>query len=77
MTYLEDILGLSTSGQWGRKVDNGGDTLECVGEISLDKVIDNDDVDLVAVLGIHLPECVGLSRPHDSDEALITAIGMW
>ena len=50
-------------------MDDGGNTLECVGEIVLDKVIDDDDVDLVAVLGIRLPQCVSLSRPRDSDES--------
>ena len=57
-------------------MDDGGNTLECVGEIVLDKVIDDDDVDLVAVLGIRLPQCVSLSRPRDSDEseALMTVI---
>ena len=76
MTNLEDILEFFVGRRRGRNMDDGGNTLECVGEIVLDKVIDDDDVDLVAVLGIRLPQCVSLSRPRDSDEseALMTVI---
>jgi hypothetical protein len=55
-------------------VDNSGNTLERIGEIALDKVLDYDDVDLVAMLGVRLPQCISLSRPRDSNEGFNLAI---
>jgi hypothetical protein len=46
-------------------VNDGGNTIERIGEIALGKVIDDDDFDLVAVLGVHLPQHVGLARTRD------------
>ena len=71
---LEDILKLFACRNRGCNVDDGGNTLECLGEIALDKVIDDDDVDLVTVLGIRLPQCVSLLRSRNSDEMLMVAI---
>ena len=55
-------------------MDDGRNTLERVGEIALDKILDNDDVDLIAILGVRLPQCVSLSRPRDSSEGLVATI---
>ena len=74
MTDLEDILELFACRHRGCNVDDGGNTLECLSKIAFDKVIDDDDVDLVTVLGIHLPQCVSLSRSHNSDDVLVAAI---
>ena len=55
MTNLKDILEFFVSRYRGRSVDDSRNTLECVGEIAPDKILDDDDVDLVAVLGVRLP----------------------
>ena len=55
MTSLDDILEGFASRYRRRNVDNSGDTFECIGEITPDEVLDDDDVDLVAVLGVRLP----------------------
>ena len=55
-------------------MDNSGNALECLGEIALDEILDDEDVDLVAVLGVRLSQRVSLSRPHDSDETSSAAI---
>jgi len=74
MTNLEDIPELFASRYGRRNVNNSGNTLERVGEISLSKVLDDDDVDLVAVLGVHLPQRIGLSGSRDSVEAFNAAV---
>ena len=74
MTNLEDIFERLASGYRGRSVDNSRDTFERVGEITPDEVLDDNNVDLVAVLGVRLPQRVSLSRPRDSNETFNTAI---
>ena len=69
MTNLEDILELFTTRYGRRSMDHSRDSLEGVGEISLYEVFDDDDVDLVAVLGVHLPQGIGLSGSRDSGGA--------
>ena len=51
-------------------MNDSGNTLERVGEVALDKVFHNDDFDPVAILGIRLPQQVGLSWPGDSDNTI-------
>ena len=72
ITNLEDILELFASRYRRCNVDDSGDALKCVGEIPPCKVLDDDDVDLVTVLGIRLLQRVSLSRPHDSNGVLAT-----
>ena len=55
MANLEDILKRFASRYRGRSVDNSGDTFEYVGEITPREVVDDNDVDLIAVLGVRLP----------------------
>ena len=43
---------LFAPGYGRRNVDDSGNTLECVGEISLDKVLDDNDVDLITIFGV-------------------------
>lgn len=74
MTNLEDILELFLSGYGRRDMNNSRNALECVGEITPDKVVDDDEVNLVAVLGVHLPQRVSLSGPHDSDKMFNTTV---
>ena len=69
MTNLEEIVELFVSGYGCRSVDDSGDTLKRIGEIALNQIFNDDDVDLVTMLGVSLPQRVGLSRPHDSNEA--------
>ena len=67
MTNLEDIIELFASREGRRSVDDSGDTLERIGEIALNQIFNDDDVDLVTVLGVSLPQRIGLSRPRDSN----------
>ena len=67
MTNLEDIVELFASREGRRSMDDSGDTLERIGEISLNQVFNYDDVDLVTILGVSLPQRIGLSRPRDSN----------
>ena len=41
---------------------------------NLNEVLDNDDADLVAILGIHLPQRIRFSRLHNSAGALSTVV---
>ena len=68
MTNLEDILELFARRSRRRNMDNSRNALECVGEIVPDEILDDDDVDPVAVLGVCLPQRVDLSRSRDSNE---------
>ena len=67
MTNLEDIIELFASREGRRGVDDSGDTLERIGEIALNQIFNDDDVDLVTVLGVSLPQRIGLSRPRDTN----------
>ena len=67
MTNLEDIVELFASREGRRSMDDSGHTLERIGEIALNQVFNDDDVDLVSILGVSLPQCIGLSRPRDSN----------
>ena len=67
MTNLEDIVELFASREGRRSMDDSGDTLERIGEIALNQVFNDDDVDLVTILGVSLPQRIGLSRPRDSN----------
>ena len=55
-------------------MDDSGNAFECVGEIAPDKVLDDDDVDLIPVLGVCLSQRISLSRPRDSNGMSTTAI---
>ena len=68
MTNLEDVLEFFTPRYGRREVDNGGNALEGIGEITLGEIIDYDDVDLVAVLGVRLPQYISLSGTRDAGE---------
>ena len=68
MTNLEDIPELFAPRYSRGNMNNSRDTLEGVGEVALNEVLDDDDVDLVAVLGIRLPQGISLSGSHDSNE---------
>jgi len=74
IAYLEDIPELFMSRYGCRNVNNGGNALERVGEIAFHKVLDDDDVDLVAVLGVHLPQGISLSGSCDSGEGFNVAV---
>ena len=74
VTNLENTPKLFAPRYGCRSVDNSGDALEGVGEIALNEVFDDDDVDLVAVLGVRLPQRISLSGPHDSDEVFSAMI---
>ena len=67
MTNLEDIIELFASREGRRSVDDSGDTLERIGEIAFNQIFNDDDVDLITVLGVSLPQRIGLSRPRDSN----------
>ena len=74
MAHFEDIPELFTS-RYGRgNVNNSGNALEGVGEIAFYKVLNDDNVDLVAVLGVHLPQSVSLSGSRDSGEGFSIAV---
>ena len=74
MTNLEDILEVFAS-RYGRcNLNNSGNAPQRVGKITLDKVVNDDDVDLVAVLRVHLPQRISLSGSRDSGEALNTVV---
>ena len=68
VVHLEDILELFTSRYGCRNVNNSGNVLERVGEIAFYKVLNDDDVDLFAVLGVHFPQRVSLLGSRDSGE---------
>ena len=68
MTDLKDIPELFATRYGRRSMDHSRDSLEGVGEVALNEVLDDDDVDLVAVLGVRLPQGISLPGPHDSDE---------
>ena len=72
-TNLEDILELFGDSRCC-DVNDSGNTLERVGEITLHEIIHDDDVNLVAVLGVRLPQHISLSRPHNPNEASSIAI---
>ena len=55
-------------------MDDSGNAPECVGEVALNQVTDDDDIDLVAVPGVGLPQRISLPGPHDSDDKLGAAI---
>ena len=67
MTNLEDIVELFAPREGRRSMDDSGDTLERIGEISFNQIFNDDDVDLVSILGVSLPQRIGLSRPRDSN----------
>ena len=46
-------------------MNDSGNTIERIDKIAIDNVLDDDDFDLVAVLGVHLPQHVGLARTRD------------
>ena len=71
---LEDIPELFMSRHGCRNVNNNGNALERVGEVAFYKVLNDDDVDLVAVLGVHLPQRVSLSGSRDSGEGFSTVV---
>ena len=54
-------------------MDDSENALERVGKIALGKVFDDDNFDLVAVLGVNLFQRVSLWRPRNCIEALSTA----
>ena len=61
-----------------RDVNDSGNTDERVGEIALDEILDDDDIDFVTVLGVGLPQRIRLSWTHDSNEVLnIRYGGIW
>ena len=68
MRDLEDILKFFAPRYRGRDVDDSGNALQCVGEIALDKVLNNSNFDLVAVLGVRLPQGVSLPRSRNPNE---------
>jgi len=74
VSNLEDILELFARRSRRRSVDNSRNALECVGEIAPDEILDDDDVDLIAVLGVRLPQRVSLTRSRDSSAAFNIAI---
>ena len=74
VAHLEDILEILTSRYGCRNVDNSGNALERVGKIACYKVLDDGDVDLVAVLCVHLLQRVSLSGPCDSGEGFNFAV---
>ena len=75
MTNLEDILELFATRYGRRSMDHSRDSLEGVGEITLNEVLDDDDVDLVAVLGVRLPQGISLPGSHDPDEEFSAVAG--
>ena len=76
VAHLEDILEILASRYGCRNVDKSGNALECVGKVACYKVLDDDDVDLVAVLGVHLLQRVSLSGSCDSGEGF-SAVVNW
>ena len=46
-------------------MNDSGNTFERIGEIALGEVLDDDDLDLVTVLGVRLLQQVGLARTRD------------
>jgi len=74
VAHLEDIPELFVSRYGCRNVNNSRNTLEGVGEVACYKVPDDDDVDLVAVLGVHLLQRVSLSGSRDSGEGFSAAV---
>ena len=71
---LDDILKFFASRHGRREVNNSGHALERIGEITLDEILDDDDVDLVAVLGVYLPQRISLSGTRDAGEAFSVII---
>ena len=67
MAHLEDIIELFASRYWRRSMDDSRDTLERIGEIALNQIFNDDDIDLVTMLGVSLSQRIGLSRPRDSN----------
>ena len=67
---MQSILVLFAPGCRRRSVDNSRNSLERVGEVTPNEVFHHDDVNLVTVLGVHLPQSVSLSRPDDSDNTV-------
>ena len=57
-------------------MNNSGNAFERVGEVACYKVLDDDDVDLVAVLDVHLLQRVSLSGSCDSGEGF-SAVVNW
>ena len=55
-------------------MNNSGNAFERVGEVACYKVLDDGDVDLVAVLGVHLLQRVSLSGSRDSGEGFIATV---
>ena len=74
MANLDDILKFFASRYGRREVNNSGHALERIGEITLDEVLDYGDVDLVAILGVRLPQCISLSGTRDAGEAFSVVI---
>ena len=74
MSNLEDIPELFATRYSRRNMNNSRNALERIGEIALNKVLDDDDVDFVAVLGIHLPQRISLSGSRDSDQTFNAAV---
>ena len=46
-------------------MNDSGNTIERIGEIAPGKILDDDDLDLVTVLGVYRPQYVGLARTCD------------
>jgi len=65
---LEDVLELFAESR-SRNMDNSGNAPERVGEITPHEIIHDDDVDLVAILGVRFLQRVSLPRPHNPNEA--------
>ena len=74
VAHLEDISELFMSRYGCRNVNNSGNALERVGEIALYKVLDDDDFDLVAVLGVHILQRVSFAGSRDSGEGFNAAV---
>ena len=55
-------------------MNNSGNAFERVGEVACYKVLDDGDVDLVAVLCVHLLQRVSLSGSRDSGEGFIATV---
>lgn len=77
MANRGDILEFFAPRYCRREVDNCGNALEGIREITLDEILDYDDVDLVAVLGVRLPQRISLSGTRDTGEAfsVVTTMG--
>ena len=56
-------------------MNDSGNTIERICEIALGKIIDDDDFDLVTVLGVYRPQYVGLARTCDPSDTFSGSTG--